>query len=147
MSSFGRVRWFERAEAHIIEEKIEEFSSRTAKEFACLVTAISSIEDESHKMKKRAKCIDDEIETLIHEKEAINVSLAENDERLKELLAKKNEMDRMTDVEIQKLKEHERTFTWTYPAPPPWLSSSMQLPRNAARGKPSRLRSISCQSA
>ena len=35
-------------------------------------------------MKKRAKCIDSELETLIHEKEAIKMSLAENDARLKE---------------------------------------------------------------
>ena len=58
-------------------------------------------------MKKRAKCINSEVETLIREKEAIKVSLAENNERLKELLSKKNEMDEMTDTEMKKLKEQE----------------------------------------
>ena len=96
-----------KAEARRIEEEIEEFSSRRAKEVASLVTAISSIEDESDKMKKRAKFIDSEVETLIREKEAIKVSLAENDERLKGLLSKKNEMDEMTDTEMNKLKERE----------------------------------------
>ena len=96
-----------KAEARRIEEEVEEFSSRTAKDVATLVTAISSIEDESHKMKKRVKCIDSEVKTLIHEKEAIKLSLAENDEQLKELVARKKEMDEMTDIEMKKFKDRE----------------------------------------
>ena len=96
-----------KAEARKIEEEMEEFSSRTAKEVASLVTSISNIEDESEKMKKRAKCINSEVETLIHEKKAIKASLAENDEKLKELLAKKNEMDEMVDIEMKKFKDRE----------------------------------------
>ena len=96
-----------KAEARRIEEEVEEFSSRTAKEVASIVTAISSIEDESHKMKKRVKCIDSEVETLINEKEGIKLSLAENDDRLRELRAKKNEMDEMVDIEMKKYKERD----------------------------------------
>ena len=44
-----------KAEARKIEEEMEEFSSRTAKEVASLVTAISNIEDESEKMRKRGR--------------------------------------------------------------------------------------------
>ena len=98
-----------KAEARRIEEEVEEFSSRTAKEVASIVTAISSIEDESHKMKKRVKCIDSEVEALINEKEGIELSLAENDERLRELGAKKDEMDEMVDIEMKKYKERHRS--------------------------------------
>ena len=40
-------------------------------------------------------------------KEEIKLSLAENDERLKELLVKKNEMDEMVDIEMKKYKEQD----------------------------------------
>ena len=86
-----------KSEAHRIEKEIEEFSSRTAKEVASLVTEISSIEDESHKMKKRVKCINSDVETLINEKEEIELCLTVNEERLKKLQAKKNKMDEMTN--------------------------------------------------
>ena len=117
-----------KAEARKIEEEMEEFSSRTAKEVASLVTSISNIEDESEKMKKRAKCINSEVETLIHEKEAIKASLAENDEKLKELLAKKNEMDEMVDIEMKKFKDREtevrEILSRLSVSDPPWPSST-----------------------
>ena len=42
-----------KAEALKIQAEIEEFSSRTAKEVAVLLAAISSTEDESENMKKK----------------------------------------------------------------------------------------------
>ena len=60
-----------KAEARKIEAEIEEFSSRTAKEVADLLTVISNVEDESDRMIKRERYIDAEVETLLKEKEAI----------------------------------------------------------------------------
>ena len=94
-----------KAEARKIAAEIEEFSSRTAKEVAGLLTAISDIEDERDKMIKRERLIDAEIETLVKEKEAIKLSLEENDKRLKILSVKKKKMDKMIDAEMKQYKE------------------------------------------
>ena len=94
-----------KAEARKIAAEIEEFSSRTAKEVAGLLTAISDIEDERDKMIKRERLIDAEIETLVKEKEAIKLSLEENDKRLKILSVKKKKMDKMIDAEMKRYKE------------------------------------------
>ena len=79
-----------KAEAHKIEAEIEEFSSRTAKEVASLVIAMSEVEDENDKMIKRERFIDAEIETLVKEKEALRLSRQENEKRLENLSVKKN---------------------------------------------------------
>ena len=96
-----------KTEARKIKVEIEEFSCRTAKEVAGLVTAISDIEDESYKMIKRNRCIDTEIETLFKEKEAIELSLDKNYQMLKSLSAQKEEMDKTIDIEMKKLKERD----------------------------------------
>ena len=46
-----------RAEAQKIAKEIEEFTSRTAKEVAALVTTISTLEDDNDKMVKRVTCM------------------------------------------------------------------------------------------
>ena len=97
-----------KAEARRIAAEIEEFSCRTAKEVAGLLTAISDIEDESDKKLKREKNIDVEIEALAREKEAIKLSLTENDKRFRSLSVKKNEMDKMIDIEMMKFRDRDR---------------------------------------
>ena len=96
-----------KAEAKKIEAEIEEFSRRTAKEVASLVTAISDIEDESDKMMKRERLVDAEIETLVKDKKAIKEVLNKNDKRLKELSVKKNQMDQKIDIEMKRLKDRD----------------------------------------
>ena len=97
-----------KAEALKIQAEIEEFSSRTAKEVAVLMTEISSAEDESENMKKKTRCIDAQIANLVKEKEAIKLSLIENDKKLKDLLIKKRAKDKMIDEETEKYKERDR---------------------------------------
>ena len=96
-----------KAEARKIEAEIEAFSSRTAKEVADLLTAISNVEDESDRMTKRERYIDAEVETLLKEKTAIKLSLKENEEVLRSLSVKKIEMDKMIDAEMEKFKERD----------------------------------------
>ena len=96
-----------KAEAHKIAAEIEEFSIRTAKEVAGLVTVISDIEDESDKMIKRERFIDAEIETLLKEKEEIKLSLKKKEETLKSLSVKKKKMDKMIDTEVAKYRARE----------------------------------------
>ena len=58
------------AKGQRIEMEIEEFSSRTAKDVASLVTKMSDIEDDSDKITKKIECIDEEIVSLSREKKA-----------------------------------------------------------------------------
>ena len=92
-----------RAEAQKIAKEIEEFTSRTAKEVAALVTTISTLEDDNDKMLKRVTSIDAEAEALAKEKEEIKLALIENEERLKRFSQKKRGMEEMIDREMRKL--------------------------------------------
>ena len=97
-----------KAEALKIQSEIEEFSSRTAKEVAVLLAEISSTEDESENMKKKTRCIDAQITNLVKEKEALKLSLLENDKKLSELLVKKRAKDKMVDEEMDKYMKRDR---------------------------------------
>ena len=97
-----------KAEALKIQAEIEEFSSRTAKEVAVLLAEISSTEDESENMKKKTRCIDAQITNLVKEKEALKLSLLENDRKLSELLVKKRAKDKMVDEEMDKYMKRDR---------------------------------------
>ena len=96
-----------KAEAQKIAKEIEEFSSRTAKEVAALVTTISSLEDDNDKMAKRVTWIDAEAEALAKEKEELKLALIENEERLKRFSQKKREMEEMIDHEMRKLMDRD----------------------------------------
>ena len=97
-----------KAEALKIQAEIEEFSSRTAKEVAVLLTKISSTEDESENIKKKTKCIDAQIANLVKEKEALKLSLLDNDKKLSDLLIKKRAKDKMIDEETEKYTKRDR---------------------------------------
>ena len=73
------------AEARRIEEEIEEFSSKTAKEVASLVTAMSNIEDESADIAKKKESVEQQIESLVNEKKTFELLLGENKEKLENL--------------------------------------------------------------
>ena len=90
------------AEAQRIEEEIEEFSSRTAKDVARLVTVMSDIEDDSGNITKKIESINEEIESLVKEKKTFEVLLTENTGKLEKLRAKKGEMDQMTDTQMRR---------------------------------------------
>ena len=89
-------------EARRIEEEIEEFSSRTAKDVARLVTVMSDIEDDSGNITKKIESINEEIESLVKEKKTFEVLLTENTGKLEKLRAKKVEVDQMTDTEMRR---------------------------------------------
>ena len=80
-----------KAEALKIQAEIEKFSSRTAKEVAVLLTEISRAEDESENMKKKTRCIDAQIANLVKEKEALKLSLIENDKKLNASLSRRGQ--------------------------------------------------------
>ena len=61
------------AEGERIEEEIEEFSSRAAKDVASLVTEMSDIEDDSDRITKKIESIDEEIFSLAREKKIFRV--------------------------------------------------------------------------
>ena len=90
------------AEGQRIEMEIEEFSSRTAKDVASLVTEMSDIEDDSDKINKKIKCIDEEIVSLSGEKKAFCELLTENKGKLEKLQTKKDEMDQRIDSEMKR---------------------------------------------
>ena len=85
-----------------IEKEIEEFSSKTAKNVASLVTEMSDIEDDSGKITKKIARIDEQIESLVKEKEAFQLLVTENKGKLEKLQAKKDEMDQMTDIKMRR---------------------------------------------
>ena len=95
------------AEAQRIEEEIEEFSLRTARNVASLVTTMSDIEDESGNITKKKKLIEEQIESLLNEKKTFELLLRENKEKLEKLQAKKDEMDQMTDSKIKRFNIFE----------------------------------------
>ena len=88
------------AEGQRIEMEIEEFSSRTAKDVASLVTEMSDIEDDSVKITKKIECIDEEIVSLSREKRAFCELLTET--WLEKLQTKKGEMDQRIDSEMKR---------------------------------------------
>ena len=90
------------AEARRIEKEIEEFSSRTAKDVARLVTVMSDIEDDSGNITKKIESIDEEIFSLAREKKAFRELLTENKGKLEKLQTKKDEMDQMIDREMKR---------------------------------------------
>ena len=90
------------AEGQRIEMEIEEFSSRTAKDVASLVTEMSDIEDDSDKITKKIESIDEEIFSLVREKKAFRELLTENKGKLEKLQTKKDEMDHMIDSEMKR---------------------------------------------
>ena len=92
------------AEARRIEEEIEEFSLRTARNVASLLTTMSDIEDESANITKKKKFIEEQIESLLNEKKTFELLLRENKEKLEKLQAKKDEMDQMTDSKIRRFE-------------------------------------------
>ena len=90
------------AEGRRLEEEIEEFSLRTAKDVSSLVTAMSNIEDDSDKITKEIECIGEKIFSLVREKKEFRELLSENKGKLEKLQAKKDEMDRMIDSEMKR---------------------------------------------
>ena len=90
------------AEGQRIEEEIEEFSSRAAKDVASLVTEMSDIEDDSDRITKKIESIDEEIFSLAREKKAFRELLTENKGKLEKLQTKKDEMDQMIDREMKR---------------------------------------------
>lgn len=116
-------------EARRIEEEIEEFSSKTAKEVASLVTKMSDIEDESADIAKKKESVEQQIESLVNEKKTFELLLGENKEKLEKLQAKKDKMDQMTDIKIRSLREKEREVKdilgcWTIRDEPKQLAPS-----------------------
>ena len=90
------------SEVKRIEKEIEQFSSKTAKDVASLVTAMSYIEDDSDKITKKIQCIDEQIESLIRERKTCCELVTRNKGKLEKLQAKKDGMDQMTDVEMMR---------------------------------------------
>ena len=96
-----------KAEARKIQEEVEEVCNQAADHAVDLMFEDRGLEYEAQELIKRDMCIEEEIEFLANERDAINLALVENRKRSQNLAGEKEEMDQMVDEKLTKLRKRK----------------------------------------
>ena len=96
-----------KAEARKIQEEVEEVCNQAADHAVDLMFEDRGLEYEAQELIKRDMWLDEEIELIANEREAINLALVENRKRSQNLAGEKEEMDQMVDEKLTKLRKRK----------------------------------------
>ena len=96
-----------KAEARKIQEEVEEVCNQAADHAVDLMFEDRGLEYEAQELIKRDMWLEEEIELIANEREAINLALVENRKRSQNLAGEKEEMDQMVDEKLTKLRKRK----------------------------------------
>ena len=96
-----------KAEARNIQEEVEEVCNQAADHAVDLMFEDRGLEYEAQELIKRDMWLEEEIELIANEREAINLALVENRKRSQNLAGEKEEMDQMVDEKLTKLRKRK----------------------------------------
>ena len=96
-----------KAEAHKIQEEVEEVCNQAADHAVDLMFEDRGLEYEAQELIKRDMCLEEEEFILANAREAINLALVENRKRSQNLAGEKEEMDQMVDEKLTKLRKRK----------------------------------------
>ena len=96
-----------KAEARKIQEEVEEVCNQAADHAVDLMFEDRDLEYEAQELIKRDMWLEEEIELIANEREAINLALVENRKRSQNLAGEKEEMDQMVDEKLTKLRKRK----------------------------------------